>query len=149
MIHFDEVKEIIGQPESTVLEYKSTLPTANSIARDIAAFANTEGGWLIIGVQESRNQSMEVIGVPYDIPALAVIESSLMRLKPKPRIDHNFIKFNGKNLYVIKVEKISPLTIAENGKIFRRIGAAIQQSTPKENKQGGIPYIETFCIEVI
>ena len=79
----DEVKALIGQPEGAKLEYKFTLPPANLIARIIAAFANTEGGWLIIAVRES-NKGIEIVGLADDIPAHAIVESSLARLKPRP-----------------------------------------------------------------
>ena len=46
----DEVSKIIGQPESLTLEYKAVLPPSKSIAQILCAFANTEGGMLILGV---------------------------------------------------------------------------------------------------
>lgn len=56
----------IGQtPESTFLDFKSQLDTSavdwqKEVCRDIAQFANTEGGCLLIGVAEKRDKTSGV-----------------------------------------------------------------------------------------
>ncbi|MDZ4785324.1 MAG: ATP-binding protein, partial [bacterium] len=49
----NEVVEIIGQPESSKLEYKSVLPPSRNIAQLISSFANADGGYIILGVSDS------------------------------------------------------------------------------------------------
>ena len=48
--------------ESKILELKSELPQHDQIAKTIAAFANTSGGKLVVGVDNDR----QVVGVNED-----------------------------------------------------------------------------------
>jgi predicted HTH transcriptional regulator len=125
----DEIRKIIGQPESIRLEYKITLPPASLIARIIAAFANTEGGWLVIGVHESR-KGVDVVGIASDIPAPTVVESSLRRLRPRPDVNHDFVSIDNKQVYVVEVKKSNEVVSAENRSVFLRRGNGIVSEAP-------------------
>ena len=46
----EEILELIKQPENESVEFKAVLPPSRVIAKIIASFANTEGGYLILGV---------------------------------------------------------------------------------------------------
>ena len=46
-------KIILG--EDATIEFKREMPRRNSLADEIAAFANTEGGVILIGVDDDRN----------------------------------------------------------------------------------------------
>lgn len=48
-----DLKNLIQTGESTHLEFKRTIPTAKKIAREIAAFANTSGGTILVGVDDN------------------------------------------------------------------------------------------------
>jgi predicted HTH transcriptional regulator len=48
-----EVVEIIGQAEGPQLEYKAVLPPSKNIAQLISAFANTDGGYIVLGVSDT------------------------------------------------------------------------------------------------
>lgn len=54
-----EILEIISAGESSTVEFKRKISSDVKIAKEIAAFANTLGGWLIIGVDDKGT----VIGV--------------------------------------------------------------------------------------
>jgi hypothetical protein len=45
----DEFRALLREPESTTLEFKSDLPSPQEVQRLVAAFANTDGGTLVIG----------------------------------------------------------------------------------------------------
>jgi hypothetical protein len=52
-----------GEPESVVLDYKKTMKTISGserakaeLAKDICAFANSQGGYLIIGIEEKKGK---------------------------------------------------------------------------------------------
>src|SRR5271166_1900473 len=40
-------------PEGWYIEYKEMFPDQGSVAKSFSAFANTYGGWLFYGIQES------------------------------------------------------------------------------------------------
>lgn len=49
-----DLKNLIQTGEGTFLEFKKTIPSAEKIAREMAAFANTYGGTLLIGVNDDK-----------------------------------------------------------------------------------------------
>ena len=53
------IQNLIKQPESKTLEFKRDLSSLRPIIKTIIAFANTAGGTLVIGVEDSG----KVIGV--------------------------------------------------------------------------------------
>jgi predicted HTH transcriptional regulator len=80
--------ELIAQGEGTNLEFKSTIDSAWKIARTLAAFANTSGGTLLIGVTDegsicgveselSEMQKIEAAAEQYCVPPLSVIYRSV------------------------------------------------------------------------
>ncbi len=59
---FDNLIELIEKihlGEDATIEFKKALPHRNSLADEIAAFANARGGVILIGVDDNR----EIVGV--------------------------------------------------------------------------------------
>jgi hypothetical protein len=46
--------KILHQPEGKTLEFKQDLSSPKPVLKTLTAFANTAGGWLVIGVTEDR-----------------------------------------------------------------------------------------------
>jgi predicted HTH transcriptional regulator len=65
MMHFEtavpsqmsvgDLKRLANTGEGTFLEFKRTIPSPEKIAREIAAFANTKGGTLLVGVDDDKS----------------------------------------------------------------------------------------------
>ncbi len=51
----DDLRNLIQTGEGKYLEFKKTVPSPEKIAREIAAFANTKGGTILIGVDDHKN----------------------------------------------------------------------------------------------
>jgi len=49
-----ELLEMIAEGEGRSLEFKRGLPRDEKLARTLCAFANTRGGWLLVGVNDNR-----------------------------------------------------------------------------------------------
>jgi predicted HTH transcriptional regulator len=112
----EEIAQIIGNPESEQLEYKAVLPPARNIGQLISAFANNNGGIIILGVSETQGQIV-VNGLSEDFHANSVTHKALDKLDPKPLISYQYVTYRDKRIYVIKVEKSdSPISI--EGKIY-------------------------------
>src|SRR5262245_46673150 len=76
----DRLYELIRGGESDKVEFKAFVPTEDAVAKVLVAFANTNGGTLIIGVKDDAT----IVGVPEDqikptVEALRRMCSSLFR----------------------------------------------------------------------
>lgn len=92
--------ELIAGGETLHCEFKLKFSTAEKIAKECMAFANTSGGVLIFGVDDEGT----VVGV-----ASEKTESELLREAAEfycqPKIDYSlsFIQVDGKELVVVKI----------------------------------------------
>lgn len=134
-----ELSEIVGQPEGFNLEYKAILPPSRSIATLISAFANAEGGYIILGVSDN----LEINGLSEDFHANTITHKALDLLTPQPQIFYQYFIHEGKKLYAIKIGK-SNVPVSFEGKIYKRVGASISLLNPItiQFKKGGYERIK-------
>jgi predicted HTH transcriptional regulator len=74
------LRELIEQGEGPTLEFKSTIQSADKIARTLAAFANTRGGILLVGVEDDG----QVSGILSEAEEMGKIETAADRLLDPP-----------------------------------------------------------------
>ncbi|MDD4661860.1 MAG: ATP-binding protein [Candidatus Pacebacteria bacterium] len=89
----DDLQSLIDnkERESSILEYKQEISGTDhekkEISKDVSAMANTEGGYLVIGIKEASGQADAIIGTPKTIgkqPVEAWIENVLIaNVRPK------------------------------------------------------------------
>lgn len=121
----EDALAMIGQPEGQKLEYKVSLPPPEVVAHHIAGFANADGGWLVIGISD-RHGGIQISGIDPDVPAAAIVEDAVARLRPNPVITHHYVNSGGKLLYVIAVPKRrGPLVLLGDAAYQRRGDALI------------------------
>ena len=101
------IANLISQGEHQQLDFKHSISDSRKIARTLAAFANTDGGTLLIGVKDNGNVS----GVNSDEEYYMLEGAAQMYCKPEvkfkvTRWDINnkvvlevFVKSDRKNLY--------------------------------------------------
>ncbi len=128
-----EIKTLIGQPENEKLEYKAVLPPARSIAQIISSFANSSGGFIVLGVKESSS-GISINGLSEDFNSTTVTHKAIDLLSPKPIVTYENIIHEGKRLYVIKVEKSNDIITLE-GKAYIRQGDLCTLKTPIPEKE--------------
>lgn len=122
-----EIIDIIGQPEGQTLEYKAVLPPSRNIAQLICAFANADGGYIILGVSDPSN----IVGLSSDFHANTIVNKAVELLTPRLSVQHQYIGYDNKNIYAIQIEK-SEQTVSLEGKVFIRKGASTQLENPVE-----------------
>jgi hypothetical protein len=127
----NEILPLIGKHESLTLEYKAVLPPSKNIAQLIAAFANAEGGYIILGASENSGGKIEINGLSEDFHANTITHKALDLLTPLPVIHYQYVVYNAKKLYVIKITKSgTPITV--EGKIYKRVGESVTLLNPTE-----------------
>jgi hypothetical protein len=132
MDNLNKISEIIGQPESINLEYKAILPPSRLIAQLICAFANTEGGYIILGITETP-KGLEIIGLSEDFHASPITHKAIDLLTPKPTVDYGYVTYDNKKIYAIWIEK-SIEVITLEGKKYIRNGAKTIVDGPIEKE---------------
>lgn len=144
-----DLSSIIGKPENECLEYKAVLPPARSLAQMIAAFANSKGGIIILGINEA-NGEIKITGLSEDFHANGVTHKAIDLLTPKPNIKYEYLSHLGKRLYIIEVEK-SLASITIENKIYTRNGTKIVLNNPEinKNKVNRLPLIEQLIIDLV
>lgn len=83
------LKYITMEHENLIFDRKSALSKPSSLAEDISAFANAEGGALVIGINNDKEP--EGIGALNEVKLNDLIEAPRTTCKPMPRYDYEFI----------------------------------------------------------
>jgi hypothetical protein len=122
-----QVSSVILQPENDSLEYKAVLPPSKTIAQIICAFANTNGGLLILGVSEIGG--LKISGLSEDFRATSMTHKAIDLLSPKPLVDYGYVQQDGKKLFAISVAKSQVQISLEQTVYIRRVGR-VQQLNP-------------------
>lgn len=92
-----ELLELILEGEHQRQDFKYRIDDARKIARSLVAFANTDGGKLLIGVKDNGN----IVGVDTD-EELYVIESAA-NLYSEPKINYSIKEWESEDKVVLEV----------------------------------------------
>lgn len=100
-MRIDELKEIINNGENSYIEFKEEGIKAKDLAEEIVAFANSEGGMILIGVDDDGN----IVGI-----SDTLIEEKIMNVCRNnciPNIIPVFqsVEIDGKTIAVITISK--------------------------------------------
>jgi predicted HTH transcriptional regulator len=109
-VYPEELERLIRQGESQEVEFKSSTPTPQEIAKHVAAFANTNGGALVLGVKEPG----EIVGVD-EQRARGAIEMARQYLSPVPEMKVQSPNIHGQVVVVVQVAASDELHSAMGG----------------------------------
>ncbi len=114
-----EVAVLATQGEQQTVEYKRQLPASDGerakLARTVVAFANTQGGYLIYGVEGDSAVGTQIIGVSYS-PDVAdtLVRIVRDRVIPDPGVEIVPCEVDGKQLVAVAVRSRSNRFFALN-----------------------------------
>ena len=114
-----ELIEKISLGEDATIEFKRTLPHRNSLADEIAAFANARGGVILIGVDDTG----EIVGIDrqaLDTAEKTVVEICQDNIDPVLLIFTEKLRIDGKNLLRIEVPRSLFVHKTSNGYFIRQ-----------------------------
>ena len=111
--------EKISLGEDTTIEFKRALPHRNSLADEIAAFANAKGGVILIGVDDTR----EIVGIDQqelDTAEKTVVEICQDSIDPVLFIFTEKLRVDDRNLLKIEVPRSLFVHKTSNGYFIRQ-----------------------------
>lgn len=126
------VQNLIKKGESQSIEFKQAASSSKDLAREIVAFANTCGGTLIIGVDDSG----KVIGVN-DFKETEQIITNALNHNCQPSIDAAIsrIEVSGKILAVIEVHEGTRKPYEANHVVYLRTGSSTRPASREEKQE--------------
>ena len=74
------IRELIAEGENQKLDFKYCVSDSRKIARTLSAFANTDGGRLLIGVRDNGS----IAGIRSD-EEIYMVDTCLLYTSPSPR----------------------------------------------------------------
>ncbi|MEJ5264325.1 MAG: ATP-binding protein [Bacteroidales bacterium] len=101
---FYYIKSLIAQGEHQQLDFKFAITDARKIAKTLVAFANTDGGRLLIGVKDNGT----IAGVRSE-EEIYMIETASLYCKPPVMYKINKWQVDGKIVIEVEVEKSTQL----------------------------------------
>lgn len=96
-----ELRELIDSGESTTLEFKRKVTNPKKIAKEISAFANTKGGFLLIGVDDDGT----LVGVASEKSELDIVMTACQFLI-EPAVEPSkidVINIAGREIVVVEI----------------------------------------------
>jgi len=109
-MRLEELERLIRQGETEEVEFQSSVPTLQVIARNLTALANTNGGVMILGVKEPG----EIVGVD-EQRARAAIEEAQRSIAPPLAINVHAMQVQGRPVVVAQVAASEELHAAMGG----------------------------------
>lgn len=136
--HIEQLKEI---DEGHHIEYKRLLEDGGKaqLAKEIASFANCEGGWLIVGIEDKTKEVCPVEKIDYS----QKIGKIVCRVTPIPEFETKFIALpndSSKGILLIYVYEGRNAPYICEGSIYTRSGSS--KEPIKAAERGNIEYLQ-------
>ncbi len=128
---FDSLTELLEKiylGEDATIEFKTEMPHRDNMADEIAAFANTQGGMILIGVDDNK----EIIGIEpqkLDNVEKTVVEICNDWIEPTVPIFTEKLRLDDKNILRIEVERSLFIHKTSNGYFTRKETCNKEMST--------------------
>ncbi|MEX0845127.1 MAG: ATP-binding protein [Balneolaceae bacterium] len=121
-----DLKNLIQTGESSFLEFKHSVASPEKIAREIAAFANTKGGTILIGVEDNG----EMIGVDsYHEEEFWLNQAAKDECIPEIPILIEMIHIGERDLLIVKVPEAKEKPVYVKGKKFRQVFVRVEDES--------------------
>ncbi|MGD0331076.1 MAG: RNA-binding domain-containing protein [Nitrososphaeria archaeon] len=136
------LNDLLKQEESTKLDFKREIHLYSDndkyeFAKDVSAFANTLGGFIVYG-KEDKSEDGKIVGIdPNTYNADQMHQIIAQRCNPPPSFDSELIKRNGKWFIVVEIPEsdLKPHEIVQTREVWVRRGPVSDRATQKEREQ--------------
>lgn len=120
-LRFSDIEKLLSgtDGENFFFEFKSDDETPSKLVKEISAFANTYGGYILLGVNDDLT-----IGGCTKWTEQRIHTTVHDTITPIPNFDVKKFKHSGQVIYVIKIEEgTMPPYITNKGQIFERVSS--------------------------
>lgn len=98
-----ELRELIAGGESSTVEFKRKFTTGDKIAREMIAFANTAGGYLLLGVDDDGR----IVGVDSEKHELELLAMAAALIEPPIAYTTEIVELDWRDILVVHVANSS------------------------------------------
>ncbi len=125
-----ELKQRIAQVENTTTEFKENFD--QEVIETAAAFANTDGGTILIGVSDSG----EIRGITIGKETLRDVSNRISQAtEPRAVLDVASVDVEGKSVLLVHISEASIKPVAVRGRCYKRVGNSNRVMSPQEIAQ--------------
>lgn len=124
MTNTETIQSLIDSREGYNVEFKVRVPSkVRELTEEICAFANADGGYLLIGVDDNG----QIIGTGLENDKRSAIQGSISEISPALHCDMYAVNIEDKTVWVIDVPSGKDKPYIFSGSIFMREGANSQK----------------------
>lgn len=124
MLNTENIQSLIDSGEGYNVEFKVRVPSkVRELTEEICAFANADGGYLLIGVDDNG----QVIGTSIENDKRSAIQGSIREISPTLHCELYTVNIEDKTVWVIEVPSGKDKPYIFSGSIFVREGANSQK----------------------
>ncbi|MXY28671.1 ATP-binding protein [Candidatus Poribacteria bacterium] len=125
-----DLKQHIAQGENATTEFKENFD--QEVIETAAAFANTDGGTVLIGVSDSG----EIRGITIGKETLRNWSNRISQAtEPRVDIEIGVVDVEGKSVLWIRVAECSIKPVSVKGRCYKRVGNSNRVMSPQEIAQ--------------
>ena len=137
-MNWEDVITLLEQGEGQSVEFEKQIPTADDIAREMVAFANSDGGRIIYGIDDKNKH---LLGVEIDNNFKDLVEDiAKKRCQPHLIPDIEIIDKNDKKIVVIHVPEGDEKPYKTDEICYIRDGAISRPARDEEENEIKSPW---------
>lgn len=131
----EKLYDIINKSESETLEFKINLRDPRLIIKNLTSMANTKGGLLVIGINESKKDINEkIVGIQNPEKIIKSIKKLVNDIYPPISFISEIIEIKDKKVLIIEIKHMDKYVHLINGIGYHRIGDRDIAFTPEQIK---------------
>jgi len=148
-----ELLEIINRGESSKVQFKERLPHIDSLTHELIAFANTNGGYLFIGVNDKTGELKGLSFSEIQQSNSQIVNAASQKIFPSIRVITETISVGEQNIIAVKIEEGTRKPYKNsNGIVYIKNGADKRKVTSNDElarllREGGLLYAEEMPVK--
>ena len=148
-----ELLDIIKRGESSKVQFKERLPHIDNLTHELIAFANTSGGYLLIGVDDKTGELKGLSFSEIQQSNSEISNVASQKVFPSIRVLTDTISVGDQNILIVKIEEgVNKPYKDRNGIVYVKNGADKRKVTSNDElarllREGGLLYAEEMPIK--